>query len=105
MSHRTRKWIERNDISFPLIEDKIRKLCDSVYLIRNYKIDFIDSTKKQKALWIYKKIKDERYYYVIFNYKKICVQLYENNKLLNEYNKDDCWMLILEKAKDWSNSM
>lgn len=103
MSHRTQKWIERNDISFPLVEDKVRRLCDSVYLIKNYKIDFINS--KEKALWIYKEDKNEEFYYIVFNYKKICLELYQNSKLLNEYNRDDCWLLALQKAKDWSVKM
>ena len=102
MSNRTKKWIERNDITYPLVEDKVRKLCDVVYLIKNYKVDFINSEKKQKALWIFKDNNYKENCIIILNHEKTCLQLYNNGKLLNEYNRDDGWLLALQKVKDWS---
>lgn len=102
LSHRTKKWMERNDVSFSNVEEKIKKLCDNVYHIINYKFDFIDLEKKQKAMWIYKNPISDKYLFIKFNYEKICLDLYEGKKLLNQYNRDDCWILILQKSKEWS---
>lgn len=102
LSHRTQKWIERNDISFPYVEEKIKRLCDNIYHIENYKIDFVDFENKKKALFIYKNKVDEKYVLIKFNYQELCLEFYENDKLLNQYNRDDCWILALQKSKEWS---
>lgn len=109
LSNRTRKWMERNDISFELVENKISKLCIDLFGITNFKIDFLDNGSK--GLWIYKANDTERteYYLIKFNYKEICLELYsfiQNKlKLLNKYNRDDCWLLALQKSKEWSCSL
>lgn len=105
LSNRARKWMERNDISFELVENKVIKLC-KLFDIINFKIDFLDNGSK--GLWIYKTndIDKIEYYLIKFNYEEICLELYSfvknKLKLLNKYNRDDCWLLALQKSKEWS---
>lgn len=108
LSNRARKWMERNDISFELVENKVIKLC-KLFDIINFKIDFLDNGSK--GLWIYKTndIDKIEYYLIKFNYEEICLELYSfaknKLKLLNKYNRDDCWLLALQKSKEWSCSL
>ena len=108
LSNRARKWMERNDISFELVENKVIKLC-KLFDIINFKIDFLDNGSK--GLWIYKTndIDKIEYYLIKFNYEEICLELYSfvknKLKLLNKYNRDDCWLLALQKSKEWGCSL
>ena len=108
LSNRARKWMERNDISFELVENKVIKLC-KLFDIINFKINFLDNGSK--GLWIYKTndIDKIEYYLIKFNYEEICLELYSfvknKLKLLNKYNRDDCWLLALQKSKEWSCSL
>ena len=108
LSNRARKWMERNDISFELVENKVIELC-KLFDIINFKIDFLDNGSK--GLWIYKTndIDKIEYYLIKFNYEEICLELYSfvknKLKLLNKYNRDDCWLLALQKSKEWSCSL
>ena len=106
LSKRAKKWMERNDISYEIVQKKIENLCTNIFNILNYKIDFIDADKKCLKIFKENNYREDEYYLIKFNYEEICLELYEyiNKKLrlLNQYNRDDCWLLALKKSKEWS---